>query len=147
MSNIPVLPAIHLATEADAPALSHILEAIEAQTVTLRHALEQLEKSRLNEEVFLAELAGQPIGLACLRLVPSLVGGLHHAEVTEIYVDKACQDQGVEQAMLAHLESQAVQKGATQISLLTGLKNTAAQGRYQALGYRPYAVAMRKHLP
>jgi ribosomal protein S18 acetylase RimI-like enzyme len=147
MSNLPAVPAIHAATAADAPALAQLLEAIQAQTITPSHALEQFEKSRAGEEIFLADVAGQAIGLAGFRLVPSLVSGVHHAEVTEIYVDKAYQDQGIEQAMLTHLESQARQKGATQISLLTGLKNTAAQDRYQALGYRPYAMLMRKHLP
>ncbi len=147
MPDSSTLPSVRAATPADAPALAHILEVIEAQTVTTSAALEQFEKSQAVQETFLAEVAGQAIGMGCLRLASPLGGGAHHAEVTELYVDKAYQDQGVEQAMLTHLESHAAQKGATQISLLTGLKNTAAQSRYQALGYRPYAMVMRKHLP
>jgi N-acetylglutamate synthase-like GNAT family acetyltransferase len=147
MSNLPFLVSVRVMTPADAPALAHLLEAIEAQTVTSQAALARLEKSQAVEEIFLAEAAGQAIGLGCLRLAPALTSGDMHAEITELYVDQAYPEQGVEQAMLAHMESRAREKGASQISLLTGFKNAAAQSRYQALSYRPYAMVMRKQLP
>jgi DNA-binding transcriptional regulator YiaG len=68
------------------------------------------------------------------------------AEVSELYVKHSRRDGEVEHALLHHIECLAKECGAQNITLLTGLKNEAAQELYRSLGYRDHALAMRKHL-
>ena len=55
-------------------------------------------------------------------------------------------DGQVERSLIEHVERLAQERGAQHITLLTGLKNETAQELYRSLGYRDYALAMRKYL-
>jgi hypothetical protein len=48
--------------------------------------------------------------------------------------------------MAEKLESMAFERGATHLYLLTGLRNTDAKNTYRTMGYRDYALALRKRL-
>ena len=54
---------------------------------------------------FIGELDGQPVGFACLRLIPHLQGDEPYAELTDIYVDALFRRHGVARALIAHLEA------------------------------------------
>src|SRR5262245_3079889 len=93
---------------------------------------------------FIGELDGQPVGFACLRLIPHLQGDEPHAELTDIYVDAPSRRQGVARALLARVEVAARAAGAGGLVIITGFDNESAQAAYRASGYTNWALAMEK---
>ena len=96
---------------------------------------------------FLGALDGQPVGFACLRLVPHLQGDEPYAELTDIYVDAPFPRHGVARALIAQIEAAARAAGASEVVLITGCDNEGAQAAYRASGYANWALAMRKRFP
>jgi len=93
---------------------------------------------------FLGEVDGQPVGLACLRLVPHLQGDEPYAELTDIYVDASFRRHGVARALIARVEEAAQAAGASDVVIITGFDNEDAQAAYRAAGYADWALAMHK---
>ena len=93
---------------------------------------------------FLGEMDGQPVGFACLRLVPHLQGDEPYAELTDIYVDAPFRRHGVARALIARVEEAAQAAGASDVVIITGFDNEGAQAAYRAAGYADWALAMRK---
>jgi ribosomal protein S18 acetylase RimI-like enzyme len=93
---------------------------------------------------FLAEMDGQPMGFACLRLVPHVQGDEPYAELTDIYVDAPFRRRGVARALIAQVEAAARAAGATEVVIITGFDNAGAQAAYRASGYANWALAMQK---
>jgi ribosomal protein S18 acetylase RimI-like enzyme len=93
---------------------------------------------------FISEMAGQPVGFACLRLVPHLQGDEPYAELTDIYVDTPFRQRGVARALIAQVEAAARAAGAGGVVIITGLDNEGAQAAYRASGYANWALAMEK---
>jgi GNAT superfamily N-acetyltransferase len=78
---------------------------------------------------FIGAMNGQPVGFACLRLIPHLQGDEPYAELTDIYVDAPFRRQGVARALIAHLEAAARAAGAGGLVIITGFDNERAGGR------------------
>ena len=140
------LAEVRIATPADAPILARLFEVFEAQTVPAAQVLQRMQSAQEIETAFLVEVEGRVVGVACLRLAPALSGAAPYAEVSELFVEKAFQDRDIERSLLASLEQLAARRGAQQIVLPAGMKNEAAQSLYRSLGYREYALLLRKHL-
>jgi ribosomal protein S18 acetylase RimI-like enzyme len=96
------------------------------------------------ETVLLAEIEGEAVGFASLRLIPYLSDDGPYAEVTELYVADAHRRQGIGRALMERAEALARERGAEELILLTGQTNHAAQALYRALAFEDYALAMRK---
>jgi GNAT superfamily N-acetyltransferase len=146
MSAMPNTPQIKLATPEDAAELARLLTLFEAQTITLTQATARLAAAQSCETAYLAMLDGRAVGLACLQVTPTLSDEAPTAEITELFVEKEQQGNGIERLLLAQVETLARQRQATQITLLAGFKNTPTQEVYRAAGFRDYALAMRKYL-
>ena len=93
---------------------------------------------------YIGELDEQPVGFACLRLIPHLQGDEPYAELTDIYVDAPFRRQGVARALIAHVEAMARARGARGLVIITGFDNDGAQAAYRASGYADWALAMEK---
>jgi len=137
---------IRIAAASDAGALARVFEFIEAQTISDANMLERFEAAQDFEVALLAELGEQVVGMLCLRLTPTLSGKAPYAEIGELFTYRSLQGAEIERALLFQAQELAIQKGARQLVLQTGLKNSDSQERYRALGYRGYALAMRKLL-
>jgi ribosomal protein S18 acetylase RimI-like enzyme len=96
---------------------------------------------------FIGAMDGQPVGFACLRLVPHLQGDEPYAELTDIYVEAPFRRQGVARALIAQVEAAARAAGASEVVIITGFDNEGAQAAYRASGYAKWALAMRKRFP
>ena len=96
---------------------------------------------------FIGEMDGQPVGFACLRLVPHLQADEPYAELTDVYVDAPFRRQGVARALIAQVEAAARAAGASEVVIITGFDNEGAQAAYRASGYADWALAMRKRFP
>ena len=137
---------VNLATSAEVAELARLVGHFAAETLSASQMTARMAAAQEIETAFLARLGSQVIGLACLKLTPSLSAEHPQAEVTELFVENAYREDGAERALLGAIENLARQRGAYQITLHTGLKNTSAQALYRSLGYQDCALAMRKLL-
>jgi ribosomal protein S18 acetylase RimI-like enzyme len=152
--DIPLF-TVRTADQEDSGVLAHFFSLFDDRSLSPTQISRRLEDARDLETVFLAVAARpasnadpgeQVLGMASVRVVACLSADDPQAQITELYVEKDWRGGGIEQALLARVETLAAERGAEEISLLTGLRNTAAQGLFRSLGYRDYALTMRKHL-
>jgi ribosomal protein S18 acetylase RimI-like enzyme len=67
-----------------------------------------------------------------------------YAELTELYVDPSFRRRGLGRALIGYAEQLARAHGATELLIMTGTGNVAAQALYRAAGYDTYAVALNR---
>ena len=135
---------VRQATPDDATELARLLDLFDRIGATPEQVAARLRACQNVLTTFLGEIDGQPVGFACLRLVPHLQGDEPYAELTDIYVDVPFRRQGVARALLAQVEATARAAGAREVVLITGFDNESAQAAYRASGYANWALAMRK---
>ncbi|MEV5279770.1 GNAT family N-acetyltransferase [Streptomyces sp. NPDC006692] len=93
--------------------------------------------------LFLISYVGEEaVGCGGVRLL-----GEHTAEIKRMYVSGGARGHGIGRYLLERLEQHAARRGATQIVLETGRRNTAALALYHRTGYLPCPsyVAGRDH--
>jgi GNAT superfamily N-acetyltransferase len=99
------------------------------------------------EQPLLAEIDGQVVGFAALRVVPCVFYADPHGELTELFVEESHRRFGVGRALLILAEKLAREKGVRELLILTDVSNRAAQTFYNSMGYQPSELAFRKELP
>jgi ribosomal protein S18 acetylase RimI-like enzyme len=138
---------IRQATPEDATALARLLDQFDGLGATPEQVAARMRASSDVVTTFMGELAGQPVGFACLRLVPHLQGDEPYAELTDIYVDTPFRQRGVARTLIAQVEATARAAGAGGVVIITGFDNEGAQAAYRASGYANWALAMEKRFP
>jgi GNAT superfamily N-acetyltransferase len=135
---------IRIATPEDAPELARLNAAFNGVQEPPEPLAARLADPKCVETPIIAQVEGRAVGFACLRLVPALCYDSTYAELTELFVEKACRRQGVGRALVAYAERLAREGGARELVLLTGFGNAQGQAFYRALGYADWELAMRK---
>jgi len=135
------------ATADDAPELARMLNIFDGTGATPEQVAARMAACQHVLTTFLGEVDGQPVGFACLRLLPHIQGDEPYAELTDIYVDEAFRRHGVARALIAQVEATAREAGASEVVLLTGFDNAGAQAAYRASGYAEWSLAMLKRFP
>jgi ribosomal protein S18 acetylase RimI-like enzyme len=135
---------IRLAKSADSGALARMNEAFNGVTDSAAQIAARLVACAEIETPILAELDGLVAGFACLRVVPCVLYAEPYAELTELYVDPAFRRRGLGRALIAYAEQLAHARGATDLLIMTGVGNAAAQALYRTAGYDTYAVALNR---
>jgi ribosomal protein S18 acetylase RimI-like enzyme len=138
---------VRRATPDDATALARMLDLFDHMGASPEQVARRMLACQSVLTTFLGELDGQPVGFACLRLVPHLQGDEPYAELTDIYVDAPFRRHGVARALIAQVEAAAQAAGASEVVIITGFDNEDAQAAYRAVGYADWALAMRKRHP
>jgi GNAT superfamily N-acetyltransferase len=138
---------VRQATPEDAPELARMLDLFDGMGATPEQVAARMLTCQSVLTTFLGEIDGQPVGFACLRLVPHLQGDEPYAELTDIYVDAPFRRHGVARALIAQVEEAAKTVGASDVVIITGFDNEDAQAAYRAVGYVNWALAMRKPSP
>ena len=139
--------AVRQATPDDATELARMLDLFDHTGATPEQVATRMLACQSVLTTYLGELDGQPVGFACLRLVPHIQSDEPYAELTDIYVDAPFRRHGVARALIAEIEAVARAAGASEVVILTGSDNEVAQAAYRALGYAAWALAMQKRLP
>ena len=135
---------VHQATPDDATELARMLDLFDSTGVTPEQVAARMLTCQSVLTTFIGELDGQPVGFACLRLIPHLQGDEPYAELTDIYVDAPFRRLGVARALIAHIEAAAQAASAGGLVIITGFDNAGAQAAYRASGYANWALAMEK---
>src|ERR671935_1002585 len=138
---------IRQATPDDAPELARLLDLFDHMGATPEQIAARMLACQNVLTTFIGILDGQPVGFACLRLLPHLQGDEPYAELTDIYVDAPFRRQGVARVLIAQVEATARAAGASEVVIITGFDNEGAQAAYRASGYANWALAMRKRFP
>ena len=131
----------------DATELARMLDLFDRMGATPEQVAARMLVCQHVLTTFLGEMDGQPVGFACLRLVPHLQGDKPYAELTDIYVDAPVRRRGVARALIARVEAAARAAGASEVVIITGFDNEGAQAAYRASGYVDWCLAMRKRFP
>src|SRR5215212_12105092 len=135
------------ATPDDATELARMLDLFDHIGATPEQVAGRMLACESVLTTYLGELDGQPVGFACLRLVPHIQGDEPYAELTDIYVDESFRRHGVASALIARVEEAAQAAGASDVVIITDFDNEVAQAAYRAAGYANWAMAMRKRSP
>jgi ribosomal protein S18 acetylase RimI-like enzyme len=135
---------IRPATPADAPALARMNAAFNGVSDPAEQIAARLAACADFETPILAELDGQAIGFACVRVVPCVLYAEPYAELTELYVDREHRHQGIGRALIEQAEQLARSRGAADVIIMTSVSNAAAQALYRSAGYDTYAVALNR---
>ena len=110
-----------------------------------RAMMAAIAASRSDEEVYIAERQGQPVG--CLHvLLATDFFGRRHAHISVLATTKAAEGTGVAQALLAHAEEWARARGMDLLTLNVFATNTRARRVYERTGYQPEALKYTKRL-
>ncbi len=131
----------------DATEIAGLLDLFDGMGATPEQVAARMLACQNVLTTFIGEMDGQPVGFACLRLVPHLQGDEPYAELTDIYVDAPFRRHGVARALIARVEAVARATGASEVVIITGFDNEDAQAAYRAVGYVDWALAMRKRFP
>lgn len=137
---------IRIATGDDAAAIVHLNILFNGSSEPADKLAPRLADPHHVEKALLAEMDGQLVGFAGLRIVPALFYPTPQAELTELFVIEAYRRRGVGRALIAFAEALAQELGAESLLILTDLDNVAAQALYHAAGYEDDALALRKVL-
>lgn len=135
---------IRSATTADAGELARLNAAFNDVSDSAAQIAARLVACAEIETAILAELDGQVGGFACVRVVPCVLYAEPYAELTELYVAPPFRRRGLGRALIAYAERLARARGATDLLIMTGVNNAAAQALYRAAGYDTYAVALNR---
>ena len=136
--------SVRQATADDATVLARMLDLFDHIGATPEQVAARMRACQSVLTTYLGEMDGQPVGFACLRLVPHLQGDEPYAELTDIYVDAPFRRHGVATALIAQVEAVARAAGASEMVIITDFDNEVARSAYRAAGYADWALAMRK---
>ena len=135
---------VRQATPDDATELARMLDLFDRMGATPEQVAARMLACQSVLTTFIGGMGGQPVGFACLRLVPHLQGDEPYAELTDIYVDAPFRRHGVGRALIAQVETTARAAGASEVVIITDFDNEGAQAAYRTSGYADWALAMQK---
>jgi ribosomal protein S18 acetylase RimI-like enzyme len=128
----------------DAEALSQLITEFTHLSTTPAQICQRLARSQNVEHPIVAELAGQVVGFASLRLVNYLGEDAPYAEISELFVSEPYRRQGIARALMTELEVRARAAGASSMAVLTAADNDTAVALYRAMGFQEFSIALQK---
>jgi ribosomal protein S18 acetylase RimI-like enzyme len=131
-------------SEGDAEAISQLITEFTQRTTTAAQIQQRLARSRGIEHPILAEIDGNVVGFASLRLLNYLGEEAPYAEISELFVSEHYRRQGIAQALMTELEVRARAVGASSLAVLTAADNDPAKALYRAMGFEEFSIALQK---
>jgi len=131
-------------SEGDAEAISRLITEFTQLPTTATQIQQRLARSRGIEHPILAEIDGNVVGFASLRLLNYLGEDEPYAEISELFVSASYRRLGIARALMAELEARARAAGASSLAVLTAADNDPAKALYQAMGFEEFSIALQK---
>jgi ribosomal protein S18 acetylase RimI-like enzyme len=132
------------AQERDAAALALLFSVSSGVATTAAQIEERLRRVRGVEVCLVAEVAGQVVGVGCLRCLPCLGEDGPYAELSDLFVSIESRRLGIGEALVAALETRAKAAGALGWQVIVDANNEPARSLYRKLGFATFAVAQQK---
>jgi GNAT superfamily N-acetyltransferase len=142
----PIELSLRIAAPSDAEALAELNRLFNQADEPAELWAERLADPRQIEQAILAEVNGQIVGMAGLRLAPGLFYPEPQAEVTELYVLPDFRHKGVGRALLEKAEALARQAGANELLIRVDAENEPARLLYHSLGYEEGDLSLIKEI-
>lgn len=133
---------IRQATPADAAAVARLNKDFNKVRIDVATIAARLERCITTERILLAEIDGLAVGFLSLWFFPVVCAPDPYAEVAELFVEEAYRRRGVGRALLEEAIEVARSEGATELKVVTGFRNTAAQQLYHATGFHNLALQL-----
>jgi ribosomal protein S18 acetylase RimI-like enzyme len=130
--------------EADAEAIAQLITEFTQLTTSAAQIQQRLVRSRGIEHPIVAEIDGNVVGFASLRLLYYLGGDAPYAEISELFVSERYRRQGIARALMTELEGRARAAGASSLDVLTAADNDMAIALYRAMGFQKFSIALQK---
>jgi ribosomal protein S18 acetylase RimI-like enzyme len=131
-------------SEEDAEAIAELITDFTHLTTTTAQIQQRLARSRGIEHPILAELDGNVVGFASLRLLNYLGEDVPYAEISELFVLEPYRRHGIARALMTELEVRARAAGASSLAVLTAADNDTAMALYRAMGFQEFSIALQK---
>jgi GNAT superfamily N-acetyltransferase len=100
--------------------------------------------------IFIAEEHGARVGWAQVHEEDNQIYVVpeerRFGHIAELYVDEAARGRGIGRALIAACEDWARERGLKLVTIGALAGNARAYGLYQASGYAPYVIELRKYL-
>jgi GNAT superfamily N-acetyltransferase len=138
--------AIRTAQPDDAPEIARLNKLFNGVDEPAANYSRRLGDSHRVDMPILAEIDGRVIGLANLRLLPTVFYSEMYAELTELFVEEDFRRRGAGRALVSYAERLALDGGAHEMIILTDFYNDTAQALYRSLGYAHRDIALSKNL-
>ena len=150
-------PTFRRALEADLQAIIALLgdddiaksrEGFQAElTGEVRVAFTEISGD-VNNELWVAELAGQVIATLQLTIIPGLSrNGMRRGLIEAVRVHGEHRSKGIGELFMKHVIDRAKERGCGLVQLTTDVRRAAAQRFYLRLGFEPSHVGMKLKLP
>lgn len=110
----------------------------------VRGRMEQLERD--GQSLLVAELDGEPAGVAVIQISPALINEAPTCRLAVIVVAKQARRQGVGRALTLAVEEEARRSGCNRIVLESGTWRDEAHNFYRAVDYESIALGFQKQL-
>lgn len=137
---------IRLAQLIDASPLAELVTIFSGFSTSSEQITFRMNAMKDSETVYVADEESQIIGFVSLRLVHFFSGDNLYAEVTDLFVHPDFRRKKVAQELMNHVSSICSDKGVSELVLITGFDNVPAQSFYKNIGYKDWALAMKKLL-
>jgi GNAT superfamily N-acetyltransferase len=137
---------VRVAQAADAAEIARLNKLFNGVDALPEQYAERLADACRVDIPILAEMDGRVVGLANLRLAPSVFYAEPYAELSELFVEEDFRRQGIGQALVQYAEERAREAGADEMIILTDFYNHSAQMLYFSLGYEIHDLALSKKL-
>lgn len=137
---------VRTAQPADAGEIARLNTRMNGSDEPPENYANRLKEARRVDTPILAEMDGQVIGMANLRLLQPVFYAEPYAELTEMFVEESYRRRGVGRALIAFAEQLALEGGAHAMLVLTDFYNHAAQELYRSMGFVHYDIALIKSL-
>jgi ribosomal protein S18 acetylase RimI-like enzyme len=131
-------------SEEDAEAIAALITDFTQLTTTAAQIRQRLARSQGIEHPVLAEVDGNVVGFASLRLLNYLGEDAPYAEISELFVLERFRRQGIARALMTELEVRACAAGASSLTVLTAADNDTAVALYRAMGFQEFSIALQK---
>ena len=134
------------ATKDDMAVLAQLNAEFNGSSDPPEHLARRFSDPYCVEQILLAEVDGNVVGFAALRVVPCVLYSDPHGELTELYVQESFRRLGAGRELLLLAEAIAKEKGVNELIILTDASNQATQSFYRSLGYQDGEIAFTKEL-
>ena len=128
----------------DVEAISQLITEFTGLPTTASQIQQRLARSQGIEHPILADIDGDVVGFASLRLLHYLGEEAPYAEISELFVTESYRRQGIARALMTELEVRARAAGASSLAVLTAEENRPAKALYQAMGFEKFSIALQK---